>query len=146
MKSDKALCTLAVFSLFATMPLFGCGSSEEETRPLNVAVVKGFLRELPDMRYRFQGAEERDGSGAVKGLAFGPAGTKAEFEISFRSKDAPEVRLGPDLHSGVGFPYPGGTWGMTWREIDFHRHRPRTGVTGVEPKICKWTTGSGCPI
>jgi hypothetical protein len=111
-----------------------------------VAVVKGLLRELPGMRYRFQAVKEREGGGAVRGLAFGPASTKAEFEVSFQAKDGPEVRLGPYLHSGVGFSYSGGDWGMTWREIDFHRHRPQTGVTSVQRKICKWTTGSLCPI
>jgi hypothetical protein len=146
MKSGRALRLLMVLALIAVTPLPGCGSSEQATRPLNVEVVKDFLRELPDMRYRFQADRERQGSGAIRGLAFGPAGTKAEFEVSFQSKDGPEVSLGPYLRSGVGFPYPGGSWGMTWREIDFRRHRPRTGVTSVERKICKWTTGSLCPI
>ncbi|HEX4464571.1 MAG TPA: hypothetical protein VH042_08035 [Solirubrobacterales bacterium] len=146
MKSGQALRLLTVLSLTAVVPLLGCGSSEQATRPLNVAVIKGFLRELPGMHYRFQADKERGGSGAIRGLAFGPADTKAEFEVSFNSNGSPEISLGPYLHSGVGFSYPGGSWGMTWREIDFHRHRPQTGVTSVQRKICKWTTGSLCPI
>jgi hypothetical protein len=146
MRSGQALRFLVALGLLSVMPLLGCGSSKEATEPLDVAVVKGFLRELPGMRYRFQSAKEREGSGAVRGLAFGPAATKAEFEVSFRSDDGPEVSIGPNLFSGEGFSYPGGSWGMTWQEIDFHRHRPRTGVTGVDRKICKWTTGSLCPI
>jgi hypothetical protein len=124
----------------------GCGSSEDASRPLSVGVVKGILHELPGMRYRLLKAKERDGSGAVKGLALGPGVTEAEFEVSFRAEDAAEIRLGPELHSGSSFPYPGGYWGITWREVRFHRHRPQTGVTGVERKICKWTTGDLCPI
>jgi len=125
----------------------GCGSSDDDsTGPLTVGVVKRLLRELPGMHYRFQRVEEREGSGAIKGLAFGPGTTEAEFEVSFSSQDGPEIRLGPELHSGSSFPYPEGYWGITWSEIHFHRHRPQTGVTGVERKICKWTTGDLCPI
>lgn len=98
------------------------------------------------MRYRLQKVEEQGGSGAVKGLALGPGATEAELEVSFRATNGPDIRLGPELHSGSSFPYPGGYWGITWSEIHFHRHRPQTGVTGVQRKICVWTTGDLCPI
>jgi len=87
--------------------MLGCGSSEKAMRPPDVAIVKGFLSELPDVHYRFQAAKEREGSGPCQGLGFWSRRHQGQARSLI-----PEVNLGPSLRSGVGLciPVVAGVW------------------------------------
>jgi hypothetical protein len=134
-------------ALVVAVAISGCGTPEDQPRQLTISVVKHLLRELPHMRFTFERERSEGSSGAIRGRVVGPQGQAAVFEVSFVDKDSAEVRVGhfSDPYSGIGGEYPGGRWGVDYKELNFRRHRPRVGMFAAAEKLCRWTTGEACP-
>ena len=98
------------------------------------------------MRYSFDGQKVNGASGAIRGRAVGPQRQLAVFEISFKDKRSHQISAGglAGQTTGIGGTYSRGSWWVEFKELNFKRHQPRTGLNDVPEKLCRWTTGEAC--